>query len=152
MGSTLGFRRAAAKRARSYHSAVVDAAPCACRGDRQTARGDPVRFQGGPRRSYGLLIDRRDVSVCLKHPRFDIDVTVSADIVAFYQVWLGRVTLSEALRRRQVRLDGAPAHVDAFEDWFAWSPMAETVRAAFAERPIRPSTNLSSKLERKKAG
>lgn len=89
-------------------------------------------FRGGPRRSYGLLIDRRDVSVCLKHPRFDIDVTVSADIVAFYRVWLGRVTLSEALRRRQVRLDGAPAHVDAFEDWFAWSPMADVVRAALA--------------------
>jgi DNA-binding HxlR family transcriptional regulator len=109
-------------------------------------------FSGGSRRSYWLLIEQGDVSVCLKHPGFEISVTVSADIVAFYRVWLGRATLSEAVRRRQVRLEGVPANVRAFARWFSWSPMSETVRAAFAERPIRPSTNLSSKLERKKAG
>ena len=91
-------------------------------------------FRGGPRQSYWLLIERTDVSVCLKNPGFDIDVTVSADIVAFYRVWLGRVTLSEALRRQQVRLDGARADVSAFSRWFAWSPMADTVRAARADR------------------
>jgi DNA-binding HxlR family transcriptional regulator len=89
-------------------------------------------FKGGPRRSHWLLIDRMDVSVCLKHPGFDIDVTVAADIVAFYRVWLGRATLSEALRRQQIRLDGTPADVRAFPDWFAWSPMADAVRAALA--------------------
>jgi DNA-binding HxlR family transcriptional regulator len=93
-------------------------------------------FRGGPRQSYWLLIERMDV--CLKNPGFDIDVTVSADIVAFYRVWLGRVTLSEALRRQQVRLDGARADVSAFSGWFAWSPMADTVRAARANR--RPTS------------
>ena len=92
-------------------------------------------FGGGPRQSYWLLIERADVSVCLRNPGFDVDVTVSADIVAFYRVWLGRVTLSEALRRQQVRLDGARADVSAFSGWFAWSPMADTVRAALADRP-----------------
>jgi hypothetical protein len=57
-------------------------------------------------------------------------VIVSTDIVAFYRVWLGRVTLSEALRRQQVRLDATPANVRAFSVWFAWRPMADTVRAA----------------------
>jgi hypothetical protein len=109
-------------------------------------------FSGGSRRSYWLLIEQGNVSVCLKHPGFEISVTVSADIVAFYRVWLGRAALSEAVRRRQVRLEGVPANVRAFARWFSWSPMSETVRAAFAERPIRPSTDLSSKLERKKAG
>jgi hypothetical protein len=80
-------------------------------------------FGGGPRKSYWLLIERADVSVCLKNPGFDVDVTVSADIVAFYRVWLGRVSLSEALHRQQVRLDGASADVRAFSGWFAWSPM-----------------------------
>jgi DNA-binding HxlR family transcriptional regulator len=91
-------------------------------------------FGGKPRRSYWLLIDRTDVSVCLKNPGFDVDVTVSADIVAFYRVWLGRVTLSEAVRRQQVRLGGTPANVRAFSGWFAWSPMADKVRTAFADR------------------
>jgi DNA-binding HxlR family transcriptional regulator len=91
-------------------------------------------FGGGPRQSYWLLIERADVSVCLKNPGFDVDVVVSADIVAFYRVWLGRVSLSEALRRRQIRLEGTPADVRAFSGWFAWSPMADKVRAAFSDR------------------
>jgi DNA-binding HxlR family transcriptional regulator len=91
-------------------------------------------FSGRARQSYWLLIERTDVSVCLKHPGFDIDVIVSADIMAFYRVWLGRERLSEALRRQQIRLDGMPADVRAFPQWFAWSPMADTVRAALADR------------------
>ena len=91
-------------------------------------------FSGGPRQSYWLLIEWADVSVCLKNPGFDVDVIVSADIVAFYRVWLGRVSFSEALHRRQVQLDGTPADVRAFSSWFAWSPMADTVRAALADR------------------
>jgi hypothetical protein len=74
-------------------------------------------FGGRPRKYYWLLIERADVSVCLKNPGFDIDVIVSTDIVAFYRVWLGRVTLSEALRGQQVRLSGTPADVRAFSGW-----------------------------------
>ena len=74
-----------------------------------------------------------DVSVCLKSPGFDNTVTVSANIMAFYRVWLGRATLLDALRRRQVRLDGTPAEVRAFAGWVSWSPMAATVRAALAD-------------------
>jgi DNA-binding HxlR family transcriptional regulator len=91
-------------------------------------------LSGGPTQSYWLLMESTDVSVCLKNPGYDIDVTVSADIVAFYRVWLGRVTLSEAMRGRQVRLDGTPADVRAFSGWFAWSPMADAVRGALADR------------------
>jgi DNA-binding HxlR family transcriptional regulator len=87
-------------------------------------------FRGAPRRNYWLLIEPDDISVCLKHPGFDIDVVVTADILAFYRVWLGHVTMSEALRRNQVRLDGAPADIRAFPRWFTWSPMADTVRTA----------------------
>jgi DNA-binding HxlR family transcriptional regulator len=91
-------------------------------------------FSGGPRQRYWLLIERTDVSVCLKNPGFDIDVIVSADIVAFYRVWLARITLSEALRRQQLRLEGAPADMRAFAGWFAWSPMADAVRAALVDQ------------------
>jgi DNA-binding HxlR family transcriptional regulator len=92
-------------------------------------------FGGGPRQSYWLLIESTDVSVCLRNPGFDVDVTVSADIVAFYRVWLGRVSLFKALQRQEVRLDGTSADIRAFSGWFTWSPMADTVRAALADRP-----------------
>jgi DNA-binding HxlR family transcriptional regulator len=103
-------------------------------------------FSGGPKQSYWLLIEHMEVSVCLTNPRFETDMIVSADIVAFYRVWLGHATLSEALHRQQVRLDGVPADVRAFSGWFAWSPMADTVRAALANRPRGPDGRRPIKL------
>jgi len=99
-------------------------------------------FRGAPRQKYWLLIEPTDVSVCLKHPGFDIDIIVTADILTFYRVWLGRSTMAEALRRQLVQLEGAPANVRAFSRWFAWSPMADTVRAAQSNRrTARPVQN-----------
>lgn len=91
-------------------------------------------FRGGPKQNYWLLIEPNDVSVCLQRPGFDIDVVVTADIMAFYRVWLGRSTMSEALRRKQIQLDGTPGDIRAFPSWFMWSPMVDTVRAALADR------------------
>jgi hypothetical protein len=108
-------------------------------------------FGGAPRQSYWLLIERADVSVCLRNPGFDVDVIVLADIVAFYRVWLGRVSLSEALHRRQVQLEGTPADVRAFSGWFAWSPMADTVRAALSDRRTA-SNDHHRKLYRRSKG
>jgi DNA-binding HxlR family transcriptional regulator len=101
-------------------------------------------FRGGRTGSYWLVLERTDVSVCLQHPRFEIDLRVEADIDAFYRVWLGRSSLAEARRRGAVRLDGAPMMVRGFAEWFAWSPMAAAVRGALARRatargkPSRP--------------
>jgi DNA-binding HxlR family transcriptional regulator len=91
-------------------------------------------FRGGRTGSYWLVLERTDVSVCLQHPKFDIDLQVTADINAFYRVWLGRITLAEATRERQVRLKGMPAVIRAFPHWFAWSPMMDVVRAASTRR------------------
>jgi DNA-binding HxlR family transcriptional regulator len=90
-------------------------------------------FRGAPQLSYWLRIERKDVSVCLKHPGFDVDVILTADIMRFYQVWLGRLSLLDAVRKGQVRLDGAPADIRTLSTWFTWSPMAETVRAALMD-------------------
>jgi DNA-binding HxlR family transcriptional regulator len=87
-------------------------------------------FRGRASRRYWLLIEPAEASICLRHPGFDIDVTVTADIKALYQVWLGRLQLEDTLRTRQVRLDGSAADVQAFPRWFGRSRMAPTVRAA----------------------
>jgi DNA-binding HxlR family transcriptional regulator len=91
-------------------------------------------FSNGPRQAYWLLIEPPDASVCLKHPRFDVDLVVRADIASFYQVWLGRRTLSDALRSGRVRLDGTPADMRAFPQWFALSPMVDTIRRSLKKR------------------
>lgn len=89
-------------------------------------------FRGGHTGTYWLVLERTDVSVCLQHPKFAIDLRVTATIDGFYRVWLGRITLGEAVRGGLVRLDGMPALIRAFPHWFAWSPMADAVRAASA--------------------
>jgi DNA-binding HxlR family transcriptional regulator len=87
---------------------------------------------------YWLLLERGAVSVCLMHPGFEIDVWVTADLAAFYQVWLGRITLADAMRDQRVELDGMPALIRAFPRWFALSDAASTVRAvADQQRQLR---------------
>jgi hypothetical protein len=58
-------------------------------------------------------------------------------------VWLGRITLGEAMRGRLVRFEGPSAVIRAFPNWFAWSPMANVVRTATTRR---------ASLENSKAG
>jgi DNA-binding HxlR family transcriptional regulator len=95
-------------------------------------------FHGERSGSYWLILERSDVSVCLQHPKFDVDLHVSADIATFYRVWLGRTTLAAAMRAGAVRLDGMPAATRGFAQWFAWSPMADAVRAALSGRAPAP--------------
>jgi hypothetical protein len=94
-------------------------------------------FPGNPLNcNYWFVIEPTGASVCLQHPRFDVDVIVTADLAAFYRVWLGRITIAKAVHRGDVRLDGMPADIRSFQHWFAWSPMADTVRAALlSEKP-----------------
>jgi DNA-binding HxlR family transcriptional regulator len=96
-------------------------------------------FRSAPKKHCWLLLEPTEVSVCLKHPGFDVDVIVSADIMALYRVWLGRATLAEALHKKQVSLEGSPADLRAFPRWFTWSPMADAVRAAMADRQVGES-------------
>jgi DNA-binding HxlR family transcriptional regulator len=100
--------------------------------DRLPRRRTVIRFDftGQVSGSYWLVIEAADVSICLKDPGFDVDLIVTADIAAFYRVWLGRITFGEALRSETVRLDGMPADIRAFPRWFSWSPMVERVRGA----------------------
>lgn len=86
-------------------------------------------FHGTRKGNYWLVLRPGDTSVCLKHPGFDSDVLVTADLAAFYQVWLGRITLADAMRDQRVELDGTPTLIRAFPRWFALGPAAAVVRA-----------------------
>jgi DNA-binding HxlR family transcriptional regulator len=89
-------------------------------------------FRGARGGSFWLVLERSDVSVCVQHPKFEIDLVVTADLAEFYRVWLGRIPLAEATRRGWVRVEGAPALRLGFMRWLAWSPMAPAVRRGLA--------------------
>jgi hypothetical protein len=91
-------------------------------------------FYGQRRETFWLLIADDDVSVCLTDPGYEVNVVVTADLSVFYQLWLGRLSYREAISEHGVRIDGIPAYVRAFPRWFAWSPVAPTVRASMRRR------------------
>lgn len=92
-------------------------------------------FRGAKRQRLWLLLEPRDVSVCFKNPGFETDLMVTADIAAFYKVWLGRISLESALREGLVEIDGPPALARAFPRWLQWSHLAGAVRAAATHTP-----------------
>lgn len=92
-------------------------------------------FTGARYESFWLVLAREDVSVCLTAPGFGLDVLVTADLAAFFQIWLGRMTFFEARQEGLVEIDAIPALDDAFPSWFAYSLAAPAVRAVAAESP-----------------
>jgi DNA-binding HxlR family transcriptional regulator len=86
-------------------------------------------FQGPRRYTYWLVLQPTEVSICLTHPGFEVDVQVTAELAVLYKVWLGRMTFTEAMREQQVDLNASPSLARNFPRWFAWSPVADVVRA-----------------------
>ena len=55
----------------------------------------------------------------------------------------------EAIRKSYIRLEGAPADMRGFGHWFTWSPMADTVRAALADRSTTSHRGVKTKVPSK---
>ena len=83
----------------------------------------------GPRgRRVWLLLEPREVSVCVTPPGFDADLIVRSDLLAFYRVWLGQIDYDAAVRCGAVVVDGLPVLAKQLPRWFMWSPMARFVQ------------------------
>lgn len=91
-------------------------------------------FAGTSYEHCWLVIKREDVSVCVKHPGFDVDVLVTADLPTLFQVWLGRIRYVEAQRSGGLCVETTPALERIFPRLFALSVTAPTVRKARAEQ------------------
>ncbi len=87
-------------------------------------------FAGAVSERYWLLLTKEDVSVCLTYPGFEPDVLVTADIAAYFQVWLGRCNFADTLADGTIQIDAIPALANAFPNWFAYSLASSAVRAA----------------------
>ncbi len=95
-------------------------------GDRIVVEFD---FRQRPDAVYWLVLTPSDVSLCVKHPGFDVDVVVRADLSAFFQVWMGRMDYEDAIAASLIQVDALPALTRGFPRWFAWSAAAPAVRA-----------------------
>jgi DNA-binding HxlR family transcriptional regulator len=113
--------------------------------DRRTV----VEFDfSGPRgRRVWLLLEPREVSVCVTPPGFDADLIVHADLALFYRVWLGHIEYDAAIRCGSVQVEGLPALAKQLPRWFMWSPMARFVRER--ERALAPVSDAFGPDERR---
>jgi DNA-binding HxlR family transcriptional regulator len=83
----------------------------------------------GPRgQRVWLLLDRREVSVCVTPPGFDADLVVHVDLAFFHRVWLGQIEYGSALKCGALTVDGAAGLAAQLPRWLMWSPMARFVR------------------------
>jgi len=94
-------------------------------------------FTGLRARRVWLLLERREVSVCVTPPGFDSDLVVHADLAFFYRVWLCQVDYHAALRSGDVVVDGVPALAKQLPRWLMWSAMAPFVRERLDYSPAR---------------
>jgi DNA-binding HxlR family transcriptional regulator len=87
-------------------------------------------FRGQCSASFWLVMEPAEVSVCLQHPGFAIDLLVSADIAALYQVLFNRLALTDALRTGLIELDGPRPLVRGFPTWWEWYPVLPAAQEA----------------------
>jgi DNA-binding HxlR family transcriptional regulator len=80
------------------------------------------RIRAGRARSYWLLLQPGEVSLCPEHPGFVEDVMVTTDPATLYRVFLGRVGLQAAIDDGVVRVEGPPSLVRALPRWFRLHP------------------------------
>ena len=77
-----------------------------------------------PRRSFWLRIEPPAVDLCFTDEGFDVELSIDADLPAVTAVWLGRLSLDEAIARGSIRLDGDDDARPLFGRWFGLSPFA----------------------------
>ena len=87
-----------------------------------------------PAKRYWMVLEPTDVSVCLQHPGFDVDLEVNVDTATLYRVYLGRAELGSALRARSLTMSGPRTLQRAFGRWFEWSAFAPASRQADERR------------------
>jgi DNA-binding HxlR family transcriptional regulator len=83
---------------------------------------------------YWLTMEANDVSVCKEDPCLPIAVWVKGTVADVHRVYVGRVTLDNAVAAGEVRLEGRPAMQRAFRRWMIWSKFAPAVQAGLARR------------------
>ena len=84
-----------------------------------------VDLTGSHRKSYWLVLERPEASVCWTDPGFEPELVVTADTVALHRVWLGQLELALALRTGQIALEGPAELRRAFPEWLKLSIFTE---------------------------
>ncbi len=83
-------------------------------------------FPGSPSelKRFWLVSTDGKVEMCLKHPGFEVDLKVVAEIRRFVEAWRGFRALRDEIAAGKIRLEGSAAARRAFPDWLRLSALA----------------------------
>jgi hypothetical protein len=90
-------------------------------GERVTVQ---FEFRDADKRRFWLVLHRPEVDLCLADPGFDTDLYVSTEVRAFTRVYLGQLSIAQALGDGSVTLAGRSDLRRAFGGWIGLSPFA----------------------------
>jgi DNA-binding HxlR family transcriptional regulator len=82
--------------------------------------------------SFWLILERPVVDLCVSDPGLEVDLTVSADLPELTRVYLGHISLKEAIRQGSVEVVGRRELRSGFRDWIGVSPFAQAKSSAAA--------------------
>ncbi|WP_434446381.1 winged helix-turn-helix transcriptional regulator [Lentzea sp. E54] len=82
------------------------------------------------RRTFWLVVEPGDASICYTDPGLEVDAVLASDIATLYRMWEGEVELLDAVRAGTIELTGQRWVVRGLPEWLKLSPVAEHVRAA----------------------
>lgn len=82
------------------------------------------------RRTFWLVVEPGDASVCYTDPGFEVDAVLSSDLATLYQLWEGEIELLDAMRMGHLTVDGPRWAVRDLARWLPSSPVVPYVRAA----------------------
>jgi DNA-binding HxlR family transcriptional regulator len=101
-------------------------------------------FRNLPRRDHKLrrwwlILHDGSIELCVTDMGFDPDVTVKADLLAFFRVVHGHVSLRQARREGDIEIDGDPAALDYFMERLALSdpPVPRFITVTNPPEPVR---------------
>jgi DNA-binding HxlR family transcriptional regulator len=80
--------------------------------------------------SFWLILERPAVDLCLSDPGFEVDLTVNADVTELTRVYLGHISLIQAIREGSVEVVGGRELRSGFHDWIGVSPFANAQSSA----------------------
>ncbi|MEO1203541.1 MAG: helix-turn-helix domain-containing protein [Pseudomonadota bacterium] len=86
------------------------------------------RDQPAKRRYFWILVENNKVQACLKHPGFDEDLRVIADLKRLTFAWRGFVSLRDEIAAGSVEVLGPAKLAKSFPDWLLGSMLADQDR------------------------
>lgn len=88
------------------------------------------------RRSYWMVFERREASVCVSDPGFGVEAVVRCPTSELGRVFQGYESWRSAVRAGRIDVSGRRDVVRDISSWFLWSPWnADTARATASREP-----------------